>query len=257
MSQRDSQTISILTFHSISNGGGPTNIPVDTFKMQVETIAELGIDVIGLDDVDQWLNGNREITHPSIVITFDDAFEDFSETAFPVLDRFGYRACVFAPTNLVGGFEDWAPENASKRKLMDWMTVKALSERGVDFGSHSRSHCKLTALSEEDLEAELSGSREELESRLSRKTCYFAPPYGDSDKRVLAAISRHYDLSVGVRLNEARQSSPRFDLPRIEMHYYRNESNWRMFLKRKGRVYFNLRRVLREAKSAVESIMPS
>jgi len=249
------QAIPILTFHSISHGEGPTNIPPDVFEMQINSIADLGVDVIGLDDVEAWINGTREIDRPSIAITFDDAFDDFARNAFPVLDMYGFRACVFAPTSLIDGDEEWAPPSAIKRKLMGWAMIEDLSRQGVDFGSHSCSHCDLTALSDGNLESELTESQKVLEDRLSRPIRHFAPPYGYSDERVRKAIAQSYDLSVGVRLNKAHKSSPKFDLPRIEMHYYRNETQWRSFLTGKGRVYFNARRLLRETRAALEGVL--
>ncbi|MEZ5914263.1 MAG: polysaccharide deacetylase family protein [Parvularculaceae bacterium] len=254
MARLADQAISILTFHSISDGEGATNIPPDVFRMQIESIAELGVEVVGLAEVKNWLAGRHEIEKPTIVITFDDAFSDFAETAFPILNRCGFKPCVFAPTGLVGGVETWAPPGAPQRKLMDWATLKDLSRQGVDFQSHACSHQKLTALGDDELENELVASRKTLEDRLSCEVSFFAPPYGDSNARVRDAIARHYDLSLGVNLNKARRTAPKYDLPRIDMHYFRDRPLWRSFLKGKGDAYLNLRRTLRGARQVMENV---
>ena len=248
------EKLAILTFHSISNGDGPTNIPPDVFAMRMETIAELGVDAISLGDVKSWLSGVCDLTRPTVAITFDDAFEDFAETAFPILERFGLKSCVFAPTGRIGGLEEWAPAGEAKRKLMNWATAAFLSTNGVDFGSHARTHCDLRTLSDAALENELTASRKALEDRLSREILHFAPPYGASDARVRAAIARHYALSAGVRLDYVRKASPTYDLPRIEMHYYRNRATWRAFLSGQGQAHLNFRRALRGARGALSAL---
>ncbi len=240
------ETLPILTYHSISNEPGPTSIAPEIFRAQMEAIAEAGADVVGLDVAESWIAGDRSFERRTVAITFDDAFRDFAETAFPVLDRLGFPATVFVPTANVGGVENWIGANENARPLMDWNEIASLAARGVSFGSHTRNHCDLTSLDAAKLEEELSASRRELEERLGKTAPHFAPPYGRSNPAVQSAIARRYSLSVGVRLDEARRSSPICDLPRIEMFYYRDFKRWRAFLNGRGGVYLQVRRAVRE-----------
>lgn len=257
MGNAEINSLAILTYHSISNDEGPTSIPPDVFRMQMKAIAELGVDAIGLDDVERWMKGEASLSRPSIAITFDDAFQDFADAAFPVLQEYGFRSCVFVPTDLAGGAENWEGANIPPRALMEWTTIRELSAAGVDFGSHSCRHRDLVKLSENELEDDLAASRRELENAISRETPHFAPPYGGSNERVIQAIARHYSLSVGVRLDRARRTSPIHDLPRIEMHYYRDEARWRAFLAGRDALYFTTRRALRGAREFAESAVGS
>ena len=250
MMSGDVASAPILTYHSISDEPGPTSIPPAVFAAHMSAVAESGVIVVGLDAIERWLAGKERFARRTIAITFDDAFEDFAEAAFPILKKHGFRATVFAPTARLGGVEDWSGANASPRRLMDWTTVRALAADGVDFGSHARTHPDLTMLDAAALENELSGSRRELEDRIGRAAPHFAPPYGRSNAAVREAIGRHYLLSAGVRLGEARKSSPSFDLPRIEMHDYRNSGLWRGFLEGRGGVYLQARRAARNFRTA-------
>jgi len=250
MMSGDIASAPILTYHSISNAPGPTSIPPAVFAAQMDAVAESGVAVAGLDAIERWLEGKERFSRRTIAITFDDAFEDFAAAAFPILKKRGFRATVFAPTARLGGAENWSGANAAPRRLMDWATVRALAAEGVDFGSHARTHPDLTTLSGAALEEELSGSRRDLEDQIGRAVPHFAPPYGRSNSAVREAIARHYSLSAGVRLGEARQSSPTFDLPRIEMHYYRNIGLWRGFLEGRGGVYLQARRAARSIRNA-------
>ena len=239
------KSLPILTYHSISNEPGPTSIAPEIFRAQMQAIAEAGVDVVSLAEVERWLAGNRPLERRTVAITFDDAFADFAETAFPVLQRLKFPATVFVPTAVVGGAENWAGANDDARPLMDWDEIRSLAGKGVSFGSHTRKHCDLTAISEAELDEELSASRRELEDRLGKAAPHFAPPYGRSNSAVRSAIARHYSLSVGVRLDEARRTSPACDLPRIEMFYYRDISRWRAFLGGRGGAYLQIRRAAR------------
>ncbi|OFX05020.1 MAG: hypothetical protein A3E78_00800 [Alphaproteobacteria bacterium RIFCSPHIGHO2_12_FULL_63_12] len=248
------ETLPILTYHSISNEPGPTSIAPEIFRAQMEEIAAAGVDVVSLDEVACWVAGQASFERRTVAITFDDAFSDFAGAAFPVLERLKFPATVFVPTAIVGGAENWIGANDNARKLMDWEEIGALARRGVAFGSHTKSHADLTGLDGAELDEELSASRKELEARLARPAPHFAPPYGRSNEAVRSAIMRHYSLSVGVRLDEARRSSPIGDLPRIEMFYYRDLGQWRAFLDGRGGAYLQIRRAARGVRETLSGM---
>lgn len=249
------ETVAILTYHSISNEPGPTSIAPELFRAQMEAISAAGVDVASLDDVDLWMKGKREFDRRTAAITFDDAFRDFADAAYPVLEKLKFPATVFVPTSAVGGAENWKGANDNARPLMGWDEMFELSRSGVSFGSHTRRHCDLTTISEADLEKELDISRREIEERLGRASPHFAPPYGRSNPAVRSAIARHYTLSVGVELGEARRTSPIYDLPRIEMFYYRDINRWREFLEGRGGAYLAARKVARAFRERLSGVL--
>lgn len=245
------EKVAILTFHSISNEPGPTSIRPEIFRAQMDAIADAGVDVVGLDRIEQWHAGKADLSRRTVAITFDDAFRDFAEAAFPVLEKHGFPATVFVPTSCVGAVESWSGANDNARALMDWSDIRALAQKGVDFGSHTQSHCDLTAVSRTQLESELKDSRIALEAALGRPAPHFAPPYGRSNETVRGAIEKHYSLSVGVNFSEARRSSPIHDLPRIEMCYYADLNRWRDFLAGRGIAYFHARKAARAVRETL------
>jgi peptidoglycan/xylan/chitin deacetylase (PgdA/CDA1 family) len=75
----------------------------------------------------------------------------------------------------------WDP--ALERRLTDelimtWDHVRALADAGMDVESHSRSHRVLQTLNRTELDAELSGSRADLEAQLGRPVRAIAYPVG-------------------------------------------------------------------------------
>ena len=55
-----------------------------------------------LDDVMELLSGERRLTEPQVLITFDDGYIDNYQLAYPVLRRHGVQGVFFLPTGFVG-----------------------------------------------------------------------------------------------------------------------------------------------------------
>ncbi len=249
--------VDILMYHSISDQGGPTSIAPAVFADQMAALAEAGIPVIRLDDLlaardgSNASRGHKLLPEQSVILTFDDGFRDFADTAFPILNRYHFPSIVYLPTAHIGRAEAWRGANSPARPLISWNGVRDLAAEGVDFGSHTVSHPDLCALAPGVLAAELTRSRAVLEDRLGRSIKHFAPPYGRADPAVRAEIARHYGTSVGTRLARARTSDDVHDLPRLEMFYFTNPKIWRQHLRQQGGPYLLARQAMRRVKSAI------
>ena len=237
--------VNVLMYHAIAEDPGPTSIPPATFRTQIATLAECGYQAVSLTDFAAWHQGRGSLPDRPVVITFDDGFADFAERAFPVLHEHGWSATVFLPSGRIGGAEDWPGGNLPPRPLMSWDQVAELARKGIEFGGHSVSHADLTALPEDEMRREIGQCREEIAQRLGTAPPTFAPPYGRSSPAVRAAIAELYAVSVGTRLGRAGRTSDLFDLPRIEMHYFRDPARWRAYLDGRADWYLNARRALR------------
>lgn len=104
---------------------------------------------------------------------------------------------------------------------MTWAGVRELVESGFEIGSHACAHRKLTALSDADLERELTESRAELESRLGVAVRFHAYPFGAVDSRVAAACARVYEGAFGTHLDWVTPGDDVSALPRLDAHYLR------------------------------------
>ncbi len=113
------------------------------------------------------------------IVSFDDGDLSGYATAAPILERHGLRGEFFVVTTWIGtpGF-------------MTADQLRELVRRGHGVHSHSRTHPKLPALSSPDIERELRGSKEDLESLLGRPVTQFSIPRGAYDDRVVEAAKR-------------------------------------------------------------------
>ncbi|MFM2152559.1 MAG: hypothetical protein RL199_994 [Pseudomonadota bacterium] len=92
----------------------------------------------------------------------------------------------------IAGREVMPPTSAS---ALDWDGVRMLAAEGFEIGAHTISHCVLPHLSPADVDRELAGSVEALETALGRRPRHFAYCNGYWSPRIMAALRRHGFIS--------------------------------------------------------------
>jgi len=94
----------VLTYHRIAPldrevGLDPRLISAspESFESQMQLVAER-FQAVRLADVVAAVRGNRPLPPRAVLITFDDAYRDLPEHAWPILQRFDLPATIFVPT---------------------------------------------------------------------------------------------------------------------------------------------------------------
>lgn len=242
--------VDILMYHSISDASGPTSITPDIFAAQMAVLADSGVPVITMDDL-AVCHGSARAAPYSTIITFDDGYRDFADTAWPVLKEHGFRPIVYLPSGFIGAEESWRGSHVPPRPIMDWPMIAELAGQGVLFGSHTITHPHLPDLTGAALESELVNSRADIEARLGRCVPHFAPPYGAATPAIRQRIAHHYATSVSTRLATADTNGDLHNLPRLEMFYFTDLNRWRDHLAGQGSAYLARRQLLRGLRRAV------
>jgi len=114
------------------------------------------------------------------LITFDDGHVSNFEQALPLLSQTGVRAVFF----ITAGWTERRPD------FMSWAQLRELARLGHSVQSHSWSHKLLTHLGLEDLDFELSASKEALEQKIGAPVFSISIPAGRWNRRVLEACGR-------------------------------------------------------------------
>lgn len=157
----------------------------DAFRALLQSLLEDG-SFVDTDTCVAMLEGQAPITGKNYHLSFDDGFRNLLTNAAPVLRELGIPALAFVPTAYLGG--DWETSHYFCREatnyggvvqLMSWLELRELRESGVEIGSHTRTHPRLSDLSgPEELRAEIVDSKQEIEDQLGSACNYISWPFG-------------------------------------------------------------------------------
>ena len=195
----------VLLYHHVGiprEGTWPSlTVSPERFEAHMAWLKGRGYVGIRSSDWLAWRQEGRPLPPRPVLLTFDDAYADTAEHAFPVLQRHGFGAAVFAVTARLGRVSTWdEPLGWTGQRLMTPEQVRHWAARGIEFGAHGRTHPDLRALDDRALEQEVLGSADDVEDLLGAPPVAFSYPYGLSDDRVRAAVRRRFRLAFTVEL---------------------------------------------------------
>ena len=165
---------SLLIYHRI--GGGTSDeldLPTRDFERQLDVLASH--DVVSLDAALDRLDVGD--TRPSVVLTFDDGFDDVHANAWPLLRERKLPFTVYLASGFVGDPMVWEASTAKEAsgRGMTWDQLAELAESGLcTIGNHTHNHARPEVLTE----AELDACTEAVQGRLSVTPNHFTYPWG-------------------------------------------------------------------------------
>ena len=174
------------------------SISTEKFEQQIRLIKRAGYETILPSDWLNWLRNGVQLPKNPVLITFDDAYADIADFALPILQRYGMKASVYVVSERIGGTNMWDEiQGSSTLQLMSAEQIRQWAGQDVEFGAHSRTHSDLTTLSPEEVEAEVVGSKFELEAIVEAPVVSFAYPFGQETESVRAIVGHSFDLAFG------------------------------------------------------------
>ena len=243
--------IPIITYHSIDNSGTVISTAPAVFKRQVSALAAAGYEAITLRELVASIKQSSLLPAKPIVLTFDDGFRNFYREAFPTLDDHGFRATVFLVTDFCGRFNDWSGNPASfpRSEILNWREIRELSDNGVEFGSHTKTHPDLTKISKEAMEDEIIGSKRALDDALGVETESFAYPFGNKNETVKNMTAAKFKSATSTVLGKVTPKSDLHELERVDAYYLSNRQIFDLLDTFVFDNYLRVRQYLRNAKS--------
>ena len=175
---------------------------------------------------------------PVVALTFDDGFANFRHNVLPLLERYRIPATLFVVTRYVDSaepypFDHWSQQNRLRVPSLAWRPItwpeleECLRSGLVSVGSHSHNHFNAINVRDEQLGEEAMISHDMLKGRLGNNAVsFYAYPYGSARLgQVRAAYTEAvrtagYTMAVTTDLGLATSSTPRFQVPRVEVHAY-------------------------------------
>lgn len=212
----------IVMYHAIASDNDIYSTAPAAFERHLATLSS-AFEIVRLRDLPGALR--RAPARRIVALTFDDAFLDFYEVAYPILRASALPATVFVPTGLIGKSNVWDAHTGSipQRPIMTAAQVRELHDGGlVDFGSHTISHPSMASLSRDEMLRQAGDSRQALEHLLGTEIRTFAYPYGQLDnfsadtREALSAAG--YELAVTTHWGTLDRPSDPLALPRVHFH---------------------------------------
>lgn len=174
-----------FVFHALGPAS-PVSIEEAEFWQKVRYLRSMGFRGASVTE------GIQELGHTGryTVFTFDDAYENITR-ALLRLTALGWSATVYVPTGWIGAHNGWDSEKPTipRMAIMDAKRIKELQARGIEFGAHTVYHPRLDELHPEELQKEVSQSKQQLEAVTDLRVRSFAFPYGMASSEAVEATS--------------------------------------------------------------------
>lgn len=204
------QRLMILGYHSVSDpknnetlsGGFYTHlsVPVSRFEREMRFLLTEGYTFLCFTDLLDIKTGARALPAKPVMVYFDDGYKDNYFNAYPILKRLGIPATIFLVVDFVDHVSvPWGitrdPEEMNI--FLTWDDVHAMHDV-FEFGTHTLSHRKLTALSEPGMRHEMIRSRDTIAEHTGKPVIALSYPksrYNGEVRRVAEEAGFDFILS--------------------------------------------------------------
>ena len=234
--------LSILMYHKVSEDKADRlTIPVGKLDQQLFFICEKGYTLISFEELHKTISAGTALPKKPLILTFDDAYENFNTYALPLLKKYNIKATVFVPVGYMGKTNIW---DRGEEPILGPEMVKELTKTElVEIGLHSFLHRSYSDLAIEDIKEDLTNCINTLNFYKIPFVPVLAYPFGGFPKKdqtiliQMKELFREYKLFFAVRIGNRINSLPIRDpykLKRIDIKGTEGFLTFRIKLK-KGR----------------------
>ncbi|KAB7886161.1 polysaccharide deacetylase family protein [Poseidonibacter ostreae] len=166
----------------------------------------------------------KEIPKKSIVITFDDGYEDNFINAFPLLQKYDFKATIYIVLNRFNN--NWATDKdlniasdeLNKEKMLTNKQIISMINSGfIEIASHTFDHVNLPTIADTDKIHQIEKSKEEIINLFDIGCSSFAYPFGFYDKKDVKIVEKSNYTNATTTVNGVYDITKysKFEIPRI------------------------------------------
>lgn len=190
--------VPILCYHSVidseqhlTSDPHKQHIPLRLFLQHLDYLQKHH-HVLSLNEFQLARRESRALPDRSVVLTFDDGFQDFATVVAPHLMRRNVPATVFVITDRAYGN---LPPNGES--FLTWEEIRELAKSGLDIGSHTCAHRHLPDLSLPEVMRELSESQAAVRIHTQQTQVALSYPFGQTSEQISKmASSAGYSCAI-------------------------------------------------------------
>lgn len=176
----NNESVPVLMYHSIGTAKlNPYVVSTARLNLDMKYLKDNGFTTLSTDELYDFMVKNKPLPKKSVLITFDDCYEDNYTNAFPVLKKYNFKATIFVIT----GFVDKGKQFLTSTQL------KEMQRSGIDIESHTNLHQKLGTYTYASQIKILKISKEYLEKTLHKNVKYISYPHGSYNLDTLKAVN--------------------------------------------------------------------
>lgn len=210
------RVVPVLMYHRISDppAGAPypdLYVSPASFDAQMHALKDAGWRTITAGQLGQALAADRPVPVRTIVVMFDDGYNDNFTNALPILQKYGFVA-TFSVVAKGGG------------SMMTTWQLAQMVHAGMEIGNHTLDHANVANLSGASLDLQIQGGAQKIEARLASEGITMTPttfvyPSGHVGNAALALLAqmRYTDAFTEVPGNCVIGQTPPLQIPRIRV----------------------------------------
>lgn len=205
--------VMVLNYHRIGHEFHSLSVSPEDFEAQLKFLKENNYHSITPDELYAAIADGAALPDNPVLITFDDGYEDNFTNAYPLLEKYDFKATIFVVTSFVG----------KKKPYLTWEQVKKLDAAGYSIESHTATHRAMTDLSDDELRAELTESKKTLEEELGHEVPYMAYPTGTYNLHIAQLVKEAgYKAAFTIKYGNADTASNVYAIERVPIFHTEN-----------------------------------
>ena len=190
------RAIPALMYHSISKvPAGWTEdlcVPPEVFEEHLKYLKEQGYNVVTARQAMILLKSRQNVMN-TVVLTFDDGYEDNYTQAFPWLKKYGFHGNFYVIGKDIG-------KTLNQNGAVQYMTfaqLKEMHQQGMEIGSHTMSHDPLAKIKPNFLPWEIYQPLNLFYEKMGFWISGIAFPNGSYNDAVVAEIRKYVKYEYG------------------------------------------------------------
>jgi Polysaccharide deacetylase len=234
------QGIRVLMYHKVSMDKTDfLTVSVAQLESQLKYLQNLDFQYITSQQLLDFYLENKPLPPKSLLLSFDDAYLNNLEFAYPILKKYRAKATIFVATNFVGKTNIWDNGNDP---IMSLAQLKNLDPSVFELALHTHTHPNFKNMPLDRIEKEVQQNIAFFTENGIAFTPALAYPYGGRPKGkaffLMVDIFEKYGIKAAFRIGNAVNSFKIKDLYELKRIDIRGTDSFEDFKKkvRKGRV---------------------